>query len=731
MRVPLACSVYPDQRGGSAVVLEIVRGESRSRDLANRLVEAIATSDTEGTVYLGYPVLASADDRVEIDALLVSRNHGLVAFQLAGEVPITDEDWAAAVKAQDRLFNALDSHLGRHESLRRGRKLAIDVVTATIYPSEVPTSRSSSNELYLGIEDLPSAIEELDGIDADLLRALEGALQHVSTIKPAKRRASVSKVGSKGAVMKLIEKGISNLDKWQKQAAIESPSGPQRIRGLAGSGKTVVLALKAAYLHTQHPDWQIAVTFQTRALYQQFQDLITRFTFEHSNDSPDLSKLQILHAWGSGSRSGIYHSIARNLDAPVRDWNYARNMYGMDDAFGGVCRELLDIARNVTVKPIWDAVLIDEAQDLPPEFFRLVYLFTRDPKRIVWGYDELQKLSESAMPSTDELFGTTDTGESLINLETAPGEAARDIVLPICYRNSPWALATAHALGFGVYRPDGLVQHFNDPVVWEDIGYEVVSGRLRKGSRVALRRAESSYPAYFNELLATEDAVMPQIFDTEAEQDGWVAAQVRKNLNVDELEADDILIVLPDAYTSKKRAIRLAARLTQLGIVSHHVGVQTSPDEVFLPGSVAIAHIHRAKGNEAPMVYVLDAQYAVRSGNALTRRNILFTAITRSRAWVRVCGWGDDMLQVVEEIDHVRDNGWRLEFKIPSGPELARLRRVHRDRSDEEAALLERTTAGLSEFLEALEQNTIDIEDLPPDLRTRLMREIARKAEDG
>ena len=54
--------------------------------------------------------------------------------------------------------------------------------------------------------------------------------------------------------------------------------------------------------------------------------------------------------------------------------------------------------------PIFNAVLIDEAQDLPPEFFQLVYLFTKDPKRIVWGYDELQKLSEAAMPSTDELL---------------------------------------------------------------------------------------------------------------------------------------------------------------------------------------------------------------------------------------------------------------------------------------------------------------------------------------
>lgn len=29
----------------------------------------------------------------------------------------------------------------------------------------------------------------------------------------------------------------------------------------------------------------------------------------------------------------------------------------------------------------------------------------RHPKRITWGFDELQRLSETAMPTTEELFG--------------------------------------------------------------------------------------------------------------------------------------------------------------------------------------------------------------------------------------------------------------------------------------------------------------------------------------
>ena len=129
-------------------------------------------------------------------------------------------------------------------------------------------------------------------------------------------------------------------------------------------------------------------------------------------------------------------------------------------------------------------------------------------------------------------------------------------------------------------------------------------------------------------------------FGDEAEQDRWVAEQILEDIGPAELEHDDILIVLPSAYTSKRRYARLASILDDRGIPSHLVGVNTSQDIVFVRGSVAVAHIYRAKGNEAPMVYVLDAQYAGAAFNEVSRRNTIFTAITRSKAWVRVCGYG-------------------------------------------------------------------------------------------
>lgn len=711
--------------------LEVVYGESRNRAIAHALVGQLQPVVEEGTVYLGYPVLATADERVEVDALLVSQSHGLAAFLLADSLPSSGEEWAEVIAEQDRLFAILESHLSRHEGLRAGRRVAIRAETATVFADTPSGAAPTQAEGFYGsMEAVRDWVETLSPIDEQLERNLQAALQRVTTIKPAKRRTAVARGNSRGAILKEIEREIANLDRWQKKAAIESPEGPQRIRGLAGSGKTVVLALKAAYWHSQHPDWHIALTFHSRALYQQISDLVTRFTFEHMNDTPDESRLRIVHSWGSSAQAGLYSLIASELGEPARDWSYASGKYGMDGAFAGACRELLDAARSYDVRPIFDAVLLDEAQDLPPEFFQLVYLFTKPPKRIVWGYDELQKLSEAAMPTTDELFGTGPKDESLISLDAAEGRPQRDIVLSVCYRNTPWALATAHALGVGVHRQKGLLQHPDEPTLWQDVGYDVVHGHLAPGSPVTLKRSDESYPQYFSELLTAQDAVAVRSFSTRDEHDAWIASEIERNLTEDELEPDDILIVLPDSYRAKSRAPHLMRQLSRRSIQSHLVGVNSSVDEVFRPDSVAIAHIYRAKGNEAPMVYAADSQHAAGQFNAVTRRNSLFTAITRSRAWVRITGWSEQMDPIYHEVKAVFSKNYQLGFTVPTGAELENLRHLHRDRPKSVEKSLRKATEGLAVFLEAYDRGELDPLDLPPALRTRLILSLQSDSPD-
>ena len=566
---------------------------------------------------------------------------------------------------------------------------------------------------YTELGELPNLLSEFPPLDLTYLRPLQAALQKVVTIKPPKRRAAVASPGSRGATIRKIEREIANLDQWQKQAAMECPDGLQRIRGLAGSGKTVVLALKAAYLHAYYPEWIIGVTFFSRSLYQQFEDLIRRFSYAYSNDEPDWERLRILHCWGSRDRPGVYSEIAAHCGITPRNFVYARERFGQGREFEGICSELWSLVEAVPPEPIYDIMLIDEAQDCPAPFFKLVRQLTRPPKRIVWAYDELQNLSEYAVPNVEDLFGVDEHGLSGASLVNTPNSPSQDIILQVCYRNTPWSLALAHGLGLGIAREQGLVQSFDDPNLWTEIGYQIVEGQPVEGTKITVERAPGSFPEYVKDLITSEDAVSAHLFHDVNEQARWIADRVRQNLEVDELEPDDILIVLPNPIGSRRQAQIIIDALWEQKINAHLVGVGSSRDEVFAHDSVAIAHIHRSKGNEAPMVYVANAQFCVDGPGLITRRNTLFTAITRSKAWVRICGWGPGMTSLQQEIEAIKRQEFQLQFNIPTNAELANMRRIHRDLSPSEIARVNQAHDGIKIFVDALEHGDVSIHDIP------------------
>lgn len=705
----------------ACMTLAVVRGDVANTAVADLVVDQMKKRVDEGTAYIGYPILPGVDNRIPVDVLLVSPQIGIAAVSIASSAPSDGAGWKQLAEAQDAMYAALESHLSRYPALRRGRRFVVPISTFTVIPPDSVDVPTTTDAVFVEARDLADYLPS-DRVDAAVYMALESALQRVATIKPARKREGVTQESSRGGILKVIEKEIANLDQWQKQAAIESPDGPQRIRGLAGSGKTIVLALKAAYWHVQHPEWTIAMTFQTRALYQQLIDLANRFTFAHGEDTVDPERLRIMHAWGSTRREGVYQQMASSVGLPARDFTYAKSKFGMDQSFRGICRELLTFCTDNPPEPIYDAVLIDEAQDLPAEFFQLVWQFTKPPHRIVWAYDELQILSESTMPTMGEMFGEDSAGRPVVELRNEPDRARQDVMLPVCYRNTPWALTVAHALGFGIYRPEGLIQHFDNAELWGEIGYETVAGSLAPGEHVVLRRGRESSPRFFHRLLIPEDAVIARSFDSTASQDNWIAAQIRHNLEDEELESEDILIVLPNSYTAKSRFDQLRQALQTEGLTCHMPGYTTNPDSVFEADSIAVTHIYRAKGNEAPMVYVADCEYATGGTNKVTRRNTIFTAITRSRAWVRATGVGENFAALQAEIGAVIANEWKLDFPIPSPLELERIRTVNRERSKDQEGRADKILTEFERILQRITEGDLTLADLTPRQKTLLAR---------
>ncbi|WP_212578478.1 UvrD-helicase domain-containing protein, partial [Vibrio parahaemolyticus] len=97
-------------------------------------------------------------------------------------------------------------------------------------------------------------------------------------------------------------------------------------RGLAGSGKTVVLARKVAHIHSQNPNWKIAVTFNSRSLKEQFKRLITQFYEDATGEKPDWDMVNIVHAWGSPSTTGIYYEACCDNNVRYYDFQSSRRI---------------------------------------------------------------------------------------------------------------------------------------------------------------------------------------------------------------------------------------------------------------------------------------------------------------------------------------------------------------------------------------------------------------------
>ncbi|MFG6592629.1 DEAD/DEAH box helicase [Sulfitobacter sp. 1A12157] len=718
-------------------MLDIVFGSAGQTVAETSLRDVLSKADLEGTLYFAYPLFDSADGQVSADALLVTREHGLVLFDLTAPIQgISNHyEWVEELlDRQDEIFRNINSKLFDNKNLVKRRELVLKPQIITYFSDDIKVD--DEDVLHASPENLLEIIKAFPGLNEDHEASLNATIQRVTTIKPNNKRLNVGRDDSRGAVLKKIEAGVANLDSWQKKSAIAYPEGPQRIRGLAGSGKTIVLALKAAYLHARHPDWDIAVTYYSRALQQQFKDLVRRFMYETKKDEPDWSKIHIFHCWGSRSEPGFYSQAARAHDVEPLTWSAADRKYGKE-SFDGACTELLTALKKFdNPTELFDAILIDEAQDLPVSFFRMAYSVCKAPKRIVWAYDELQNLGEYSMPSPEALFGNDSEGQPLVQLRKDPNRPPQDIVLPVCYRNTPWALTVAHGLGFGIAREapsestPSLVQIFDEPALWQEIGYETAKGELALGKGVSLKRKPECSPAFFSDperaLISPEDAVQFRSFESAQKQAESVAADIEKNLLEDELLARDILIILPNAYTSKSQFSVVFRELMNRGIQSHLAGVNSSRDEIFVDDSIAVSHIYRAKGNEAAMVYVLNSHECFAGLELAKKRNTLFTAITRSRAWVRVYGVGAASEKLSAEFEKIAAEGFHLKFSYPNAEEIKKMRRIHRDRSEAEQKEINKSVSDFSSIIEQINKGELSTDALPEDFLSALSKIVPR-----
>jgi len=654
---------------------------ARADPLANELVKWLdqETADLaldEAQLYYDFPVLKDYDGAVvRARVLVISRIHGVLVIAISEVTDRDETELAHELEKQnselDHVCSLLYSRLIRNSQLRVSRMMLAFPVTGHLFAPLVQIPHPAISIDYLGYDQLRKWLQNpenkpiSEGSYRELIATIEGAK---GIIRPRSRMVEETSENSKGSVASKTESEIASFDERQKHGAISVLDGFQRIRGLAGSGKTVVLAMKAAQMHLRYPEANIVFTFYTKSLYQHIQRLITRFYRQYDDKDPDWNRLRIMHAWGGASVEGVYSQAcaASGIQPIPFGAAYAAST---EDPFDKVCQDLMTRAR---VQPMYDYVFIDEGQDFPPSFIRLCLFLARN-QRVVYAYDDLQTIWRATAPTAAEITGTDSEGKPLVPLSD-------DTVLYKCYRNPREVLVCAHALGFGIYGPH-IVQMLQNKDHWEDLGYLVLEGTFKAGSHTVIERPADNSLQTVSQSFSPGEIVCAKSFESFEDEINDVVRGIQGDI-ADGLRPDDILVVAVDDRNAKSYLNSLADRLSQVNIRSNNIHADPfGVKDFYKDGHITLSTVHKAKGNEAFMVYVvgLDALFASSAGPR--ERNMLFTAMTRAKGWVRMSGVGSAASICVAELDKALSEFPRLVFSYPSEEDLKVMKRDLEDKA--------------------------------------------------
>lgn len=476
-----------------------------------------------------------------------------------------------------------------------------------------------------------------------------------------------------GAAIRVLEKEIALLDTEQTKVAHQIPPGPQRIRGLAGTGKTVLLAMKAANIHGFDPDARILFTFNTQSLYNQAERLITNFyRLNNAGNVPDWSRLHIRHGWGGSARAGVYSDLCARQGVQPVTFRAAKSR-DSKIPFRACCVA----AMEQPIHPEYDFVLVDEAQDFPREFFPLLWQLSKEPHRIYFAYDELQSLSSIEMPSPEALFGTDERGTPRFSLDDEyPGapEMDKDLVLLKSYRCPHDVLMLAHGVGLGIHGPNGPVQMLFDRVSWEAVGYELEEpNELVPGDHVVLYRPPANSPNRIKDIYKGElELVTIQAFPSREDEMRFVADAVVNDVRNEGVPAEQIVVISLDSINARTYMVDIQRLLQQQQVASTIPGLLDNTAEFAEPGRVTLSTVYRAKGNEAPIIYIVSFDSLASYADEVETRNRAFTCISRSKGWVRISGAGPKMKAVTRELNAILGDLPRLRFRFPSPEQIQR-----------------------------------------------------------
>ena len=685
-------------------------------------------SDESGVLYHQYPIFDKGGHRFDRkpDFVLLHEELGLIIVECKGytidqidyiagdtwHLRGTRQDQAAPVEqARDQGFH-LQQFFRQERILREGQQVKIPMNVLVALPNisrkewerrdldagpAAPRVILSDDLTPVALRERLESVKTFDPLSEAEFDAAKKVLSCGQPISGAHGEPTADPV-RKAEFYEQVEKGLRGLDEQQQQIGMQVPPGPQQIRGIAGSGKTVLVAMKAARIAAdpEYSDWDVALTFKTKSLYSHITDLVSRFYQQFTGEQFEEadSNLAILHGWGGETTGdGLYWRVAQETPgveplsvAEARDkFEYTPNLQNR------VAKEVLDTGE---VPALWDAILIDEAQDFETHFMNLCLAALDEQNRLIWAYDEAQDLGTLTAPSPKRIFGTDDDGNLVVDMSGSyENGVQKSHIMRESYRAPREVLLAAHTIGMGLKRDGGPVQTITRADGWENIGYEIDGDFRKTGSQATLTRPAKHSPHPLEDDREAEPFVRCEWFSSKTAEIEWVADQIAHDIAQEGLQPEQIMAIPLGPNAKGHGHYILREKLGERDIDINCVW--NEDNKVFQKsGQVTVSRINRAKGNEAAAVYVIGAEEIANEdylGEEVRRRNQAFVAITRSRAWCTISGIETAPLESEFEnvLGDIRKADPEVTFEIPNSKELD-------NELETDTAGLEATT--LSEF---------------------------------
>ena len=404
------------------------------------------------------------------------------------------------------------------------------------------------------------------------------------------------------------------------------------IRGLAGTGKTIILAMVLP---------QLAARFEQRyqrpprVLIYHFNNYLRQILMREMNAALATSTvfrrpandLWIKYANLWDLRTIV--SIA--FDMPRRD--------GDDASRETVVQELLDFSR----RPDWgsaverfDIVLVDEGQDLVAGEFQMLSALSHDHRHMIIACDDFQNVMSGAQELVHDRLAAA-----------MPSVRFREVALTTCVRSNPvvFSMALTTLLGPSLLNPEER-QTVKDAVgldgirasgVLEEVPWPGRSGFYVYGARFCM------FPKGPPPRIMTHrdhDTLHRRVAETIKELSRTGNGRVTLPMTVLVTGIVNQTLENLAAYLEEQTSrgvLPLVVRRSGKDVSGKAIsGKRKRGSDVVHPGVINVANVLDAKGAEADVVFVIEPDDPRSGASALDKRAMFYVAATRAKVLLQV-----------------------------------------------------------------------------------------------